>query len=143
MDVEFRPCKQKHLALIRPQEHDRVLLNAYMSEDFKHLLESSFAISAWVGSRPVAAAGIIELHSRCALGWAMLGADAGPYLRPITRAVRNALDISPFPRIEMRVAYEFEEGHRWAKLLGFEVEAPLMRKSGVRGEDETLYARVK
>lgn len=144
MIVEYRPLKQAHLGLIRPQDHDRQLLAGYMSPQFKEVLEGSFGISAWVGLRPVAAAGIIPIHGMCAVGWAMLGADSGPYLRQITRKVRNAIEISPYQRIEMRVICDFEEGHRWAKLLGFgEPEAPRMRKSGARGEDETLYARVK
>lgn len=142
-EVTYRPCKQAHLGLIRPQPHDRALLASYMAPEFKQILDSSFGISAWAGSRPLAAAGIIPMHAHCALGWAMLGADAGPYLRDITRAVRKALDESHYPRIEMRVIYDFEEGHRWAKLLGFSVDAPRMRSSGARGEDETLYARVK
>ena len=142
--IEYRPCKQEHLALIRPQEHDRSLLASYMSPEFKDMLEGSFAVSAWVDGKPVGAAGVIPLHGDCALAWAMLGADAGPHLRGITRAVRKALDISPYQRIEMRVLYDFEEGHRWAKLLGFgEPEAARMRKSSTRGFDETLYARVK
>lgn len=142
-EVIYRPCKQAHLGLIRPQPHDRALLSNYMHPDFKEILDTSFGISAWVDGKPVAAAGIIHMHSHCALGWAMLGAEAGPYLRNITKAVRKALDESYYPRIEMRVICDFEEGHRWAKLLGFTVEAPLMRSSGARGEDETLYARIK
>lgn len=143
MQVEYRPCKQEHLALIRPQEHDREMLQAYMSPEFKELLDCSFGISAWVEHKPVGAAGIIPLHANCGLAWAMLGNDAGPYMLQLTRKVRNALDITPYKRVEMRVVCEFEEGHRWAKALGFTVEAPRMRKSSSRGNDETLYARVR
>lgn len=144
MLVEYRPCKQGHLRLIRPQKNDEPMVAGYLSPQFKTILDNSFAISAWVGSKCVGAAGIIPMHDHCALAWSMLGADAGPYLLQITRKVRNALDITPYKRVEMRVVYKHEEGHRWAKILGFgEPEAPLMRKSGVYGEDETLYARVR
>lgn len=143
-DVQYRPCKQAHLGLIRPQNFDRALLAAYMSPEFKTLLDTSFGISAWVGNKPIGAAGIIPMHGHCALAWSLLGADAGPYLLQLTRKVRNALDITPYKRVEMRVLYDFEEGHRWARLLGFgEPEAPRMRQSSSRGDDETLYARVK
>ena len=143
-EVTYRPCKQGHLGLILPQEHDKKLLPAYMSPAFKTVLENSFGISAWVGCKPIGAAGVIPMHGECALAWSMLGGDAGPYLLQITRKVREALDILPYKRVEMRVLYDFEEGHRWARLLGFgEPEASRMRKSGIRGEDETLYAKIK
>lgn len=144
LELEYRPCKQEHLALIRPQEHDKKVIAAFMTPASKTLIDSSFAISAWVGFRCIGAAGIVRCHGDTALAWAVLGADAGPYLLQLTRKVRKAIDISPYKRVEMRVIYTFEEGHRWARLLGFgEPEAPLMRRSGVYGEDETLYARVK
>lgn len=142
--VTYRPCKQGHLGLILPQPHDKALLPAYLSPAFKTVLENSFSMSAWAGLKPIGAAGVIPMHGECALAWAMLGAEAGPYLTQITRKVREVLDNMPYKRVEMRVIYDFEEGHRWARLLGFgEPEAPRMRKSGARGEDETLYARVR
>lgn len=144
VEVEYRPCKQEHIALIRPQEHEKDIIPGYLRPSSKAMLENSFAISAWVDHRCIGAAGIVHCHGDTALAWAVLGADAGPYLMQLTRKVRKAIDISPYKRVEMRVIYNFEEGHRWAKLLGFgEPEAPLMRRSGVYGEDETLYARVK
>lgn len=142
-DIEYKPCKQAHLGLIRPQPYDRDLLTSYMHPGFKQLLDESFGMSVWVGGKPVAAGGIIHLHGNCAMAWAMLGADAGPYMLNITRAVRKGLDTCGYPRVEIRVISDFEEGHRWAKLMGFKVEAPRMECSGVRGDDETLYARIR
>lgn len=142
--VEYVRCRQKHLGLIRPQRSDEALIPGYLSPEFKHILEHTFAMSAWVNNRCIGAAGVIPTHGQSALAWSMLGTDAGPYMIQLTRKVKDALDISPYKRIEMRVIYDFEEGHRWAKLLGFgEPEAPRMRCSGVRGEDETLYAKVR
>lgn len=143
-EITYRPCKPEHIALIRPQDHDKPAIAGYLTPASRAMMENSFAISAWVDNRCVGAAGIVHCHGVTALAWAVLGADAGPYLTQLTRRVRNAIDISPYKRIEMRVLYDFEEGHRWAKLLGFgEPDAPLMRCSSVYGQDETLYARVK
>ena len=144
MRVHYTPCRQGHLAHIKPQPHDRALIPAYMSTGFARELEHSLSMTAWVGSTPIGAAGVIGAHGNTAIAWTLLGADAGPYMRELTRQVRYVLDTSPFKRIEMRVRCDFAPGHRWAKLLGFgEPEAPLMRCSGVNGEDETLYARVR
>lgn len=46
-------------------------------------------------------------------------------------------------RIEAVVESNFKNGNRLVKILGFEVEAPLMKKYGLSGEDYTLYARIK
>lgn len=143
-EVTYRPCKAEHIALIRPQEHDRQSIPGYLTPASKAMMERSFCLSAWVDNKCIGAAGIIHCHGETALAWSVLGADSGPYLLELTRKVRNAIDISPYKRIEMRVLCDFEEGHQWAKLLGFgEPEAPRMRRSSVYGEDETLYARVK
>ena len=44
-------------------------------------------------------------------------------------------------RIEMTVRTDFPAGHRWAKMLGFTVETPLMKAYGPLGEDHTGYVR--
>lgn len=46
-------------------------------------------------------------------------------------------------RIEAAVVIGFESGHRWVKLLGFEMEAPRLRKYLPNGSDCALYARVR
>lgn len=43
----------------------------------------------------------------------------------------------------MFVKCDFTNGHRFARLLGFECEAPLMRRHGPNDQDEALYAMVK
>ena len=42
----------------------------------------------------------------------------------------------------MTVDCEFEQGHRWAKMLGFTMEAERMRAYRPDGGDVALYARV-
>ena len=64
-------------------------------------------------------------------------------MRQVTRKVLEAFDVLPYKRVEMHVDYEFKAGHRWAKMLGFKVDAPRMEHSGFYGNDETLYVRIK
>lgn len=115
----------------------------FMQPGFRYMVEDHFAISAWAGAECVCAAGIVEIYRHRAVAWALMSENAGPYLRKITRKVQSALALHPAKRIEMLVNYEFDAGHRWAKMLGFEVEAPRMRCSGVYGNDETMYVRIK
>ena len=44
-------------------------------------------------------------------------------------------------RVEFTVRADFEKGHRWAKMLGFTVESPLLRAYGPLGEDHVGYVR--
>ena len=142
--VEYRPCKQEHIRFIAPQAGDENNKSLYLMPEFKPLVEDHFSISGWVGSECMAAAGIITLYGDRAMGWALVSKNAGPYMRQITRKVRDAFEHHPAKRIEITVLYDYSKGHKWAKLLGFgEPEAPRMRKSGYFGDDETMYARIK
>ncbi|ODU28989.1 hypothetical protein [Sphingopyxis sp. SCN 67-31] len=72
---------------------------------------------------------------------ALFAEDAGPWMLPIVRAVRGWLAEQPAHRIAMDVREDFDAGHRFAKLLGFEAEG-LMRAYGPNRENHMLYARI-
>ena len=142
-DLTYLPCAIEHLKLIKPQPGSDVDKAHFLNPGFEYMVRDHFAISGWLGPKCLMAAGIVGLYKHRAVAWALVGADAGPYLRQLTNKVRDALDISPYQRIEMLVDYQFDAGHRWAKMLGFEVEAEKMRMSGFYGNDETMYVRIK
>lgn len=143
-EIEYRPCKQEHIRYIDPQDGDSRSKLVYLDPDYAYIINDHFSMSAWVGNECMGAAGIITLHKYQGIAWAIVSRKAGPYMLAITRKIKKAIELHPCKRIEMRVIFDFEEGHKWAKLIGFgEPEAPRMRSSGVFGEDETLYARVK
>ena len=48
-----------------------------------------------------------------------------------------------YKRLEVSVFVEFKAAHRWARLLGFEVEAPLARCYDPSGRDYVLYVRIR
>lgn len=73
-------------------------------------------------------------------GWSYVSQDAGPVMTRITRETIRMLNNAP-GRTEITVAKTFDEGHRWARLLGFEVETPLLRAYGPGGEDHVGYVR--
>ena len=74
--------------------------------------------------------------------WCLLSKDAGSHLVDITRSVRKVMKHYPRHRFEATVQYDFKEGHRWMKLLGFELEAERMKKFSPDKVDYSLYARV-
>ncbi len=89
--------------------------------------------------RPAACGGLFQQWEGRAIAWAFLAADA-PMLEA-TRAARLVLDACGLRRVECWVEVDFQAGHRWAHLLGFEREG-LMRSFSPDGRDHVLYARV-
>lgn len=65
---------------------------------------------------------------------------ASLYFLPIARAMKRWLDGFKVPRIQTVVFADNERGHRWVKLLGFEMEGVMRNWSA--GKDVTLYSRV-
>jgi hypothetical protein len=61
----------------------------------------------------------------------------------VTKMAKRFLDVCPIRRIEAAVVVDHGPGHRWAQLLGFELEAPLLRAYTPQGEDCSLYSRVR
>lgn len=140
--VTFTPCHVQHLAFINVRDVDRRIVPYYLSGSIEEVIANSMALSIWVDNRCMGAAGVVEVDSRTAYAWSLLSADSGPYMLAITRKTIQVLDGFRHLRVEMRVNNGFTEAHKWAKMLGFQCEAPLMRKSGFFGEDQSLYARV-
>lgn len=141
--LTYLPCALEHISLIKPQSGEEKDKAHFMSPAFNHVLEKGMSLSFFAGSRCVGAGGIAPIFKHRAVAWTYLGADSGPYMHQITRKAREMFALYPADRIEMLVDYTHDAGHRWAKLLGFEVETARMRKSGIYGNDETMYVRIR
>lgn len=61
----------------------------------------------------------------------------------LTRAAVRHMDAMALPRVEMYVEEGFDAGHRWARLLGFELETERPMRNYLPGRRSAyLYARV-
>lgn len=87
-------------------------------------------------------AGTIKMWNRRYNGWAVMTEDCAGHMVAITRHTRRVL-ADVHGRLETTVKADFDLGHRWAKLLGFEVENPpgLLREYDASGEDFVSYVR--
>lgn len=115
-------------------------------EERQQAMGESFgdAWTAMADGEPVACAGLVPVWFGRAYAWALLSESAGAHMVAITRAVRRALDMGEFRRVEMAVRAGFAEGERWARLLGFVLETPdPMRAYMPDGSDAYLYSRVR
>lgn len=115
----------------------------YVSGQLLADMERTNAFTCVVGERPVACFGWVEHYPTRAALWAFISGTAGRHFVAITRIAKRLIAGLPHKRIEIEVDYEFEQGHRWAKMLGFEVEAPRMRGFRIDGGDSALYAKVR
>lgn len=100
--------------------------------------------NSWTGvvdGDPVACAGTVEHWPGRHLAWAYMTPGTKAHMRWITEAVKDNL-ATVKGRIEVAVKADYLPGHKWARILGFEVEAPLMRQWGPDGADYTGYVRI-
>lgn len=133
--VEVIPFERHHARLIVPQPAQEAEAALQVEAP------DGPAWTAVVDGLPVACAGFVPVWVGRAYAWALLGADVGPHLLAVTRAIRCRLACSGFRRVEMAVDCEFANGRQWARMLGFECEG-LARAYLPNGRDAWIYARV-
>ena len=138
------------IVAFNPSHLDRLLLQPSQALMQPTLADPSYgpslaaagpAYSAVDGDAVFACAGIIPQWEGRAVAWALIASEAGRNMVRIHKAVSRALAVHQYRRIETAVASDFEQGHRWALMLGFEREGR-MRGYTPDGRDCDLYARV-
>jgi hypothetical protein len=111
---------------------------------FEEIEKLELSYSAEQDGNIVACAGLTELSPGRALAWSYLSPTlGGQMMLKITRAGERMMELSSFRRVEMDVLWDHVEGHRWARILGFDLECPRRRAYGPDGRDYALYSRVK
>jgi|TARA_R110000803_G_scaffold53220_4_gene109183 hypothetical protein len=140
--LTFTPFQAAHLAAIKLQGAQGYLSDWVTYEQAAALVEHHSSTAITDDGEPVAAAGIIPMWQGRSMVWAFLS-DLGPanFMR-VHREVKRFLDGCYTQRIEMTVDCDHKEAHRWARMLGFKLEATRMRAYAPDGHDCALYARV-
>lgn len=142
--LEYQPFRSGHLRFLAPQRLQKYDHAIMLNSEYANIVDNNFGLSAWDGSRCVAAAGVVPIFTGRAVAWAILSNDAAPYMLQIVRKVRRTMANLPYRRIEIAVRADFEDGKRFASLIGMKLETPEpMRAHGANGEDEYMYAVVK
>jgi len=112
-------------------------------EQRKKLQHNRYSYTVLSGKNVIACIGIVEHYENRGEAWAILADGCRKDFMGIHRAVLKFLKETQVKRIEAVVMKDFKEGHRWARLLGFELEAETLRCYDQLGNDYSLYARVK
>ena len=137
------PFKADHIKQIRQQPHDLVELANFTDEQYAMIEKMPDQYSIEIDGRVRACCGLTRYWENRGEVWVIFDVDSGMYFIRMVRAMKKFLDEVDCRRIEACVISNFIPGHRLVKLLGFALEAPLMRKYGVTGFDYSLYAKVK
>lgn len=140
--VAFAPS---HLATLNLQSAQAYFGQQLADAEYgRSLVESGPCFTALDGNTVLACAGVHEIWDNRAMAWALISQSAGRHMVSIHRAVRGFLMQAKYRRIEATVDAGFEEGRRWAQMLGFVCETPQpMRAYTPAGGDCYLYAKVK
>lgn len=94
-----------------------------VSVDLTPLSEKGLVWTAEVGDKVLGCWGAVpEWQNRCVV-FSLLGADCGKHMAAIHKASLRFLTSIPFRRMEAHVDIGFDQGIRWMKMLGFELEA--------------------
>ena len=139
--MQVRPFKPDDLRQIDIQPAQRGHVS-YLTDEMLEAMAGLDAFTALVNDRPVMIGGLVHFWPGRAMAWSYLSASAGRHLAALTRATRRFLDLQVVRRLEMYVDDEFEAGHRWARLLGFNLEAKL-EAFRPDGGDQCMYVRIR
>lgn len=85
--------------------------------------------------------GVVPIFDGYGYLWSALAPETGLKMVGVHRIAVRFLDTLNLRRIEATVEVGFAAGIKWMEMLGFECEAPRMRKYGPNGEDHMLFAR--
>lgn len=138
--VPFEPDHLKRLLL---QPSQAIMQPTLSKPEYAQSLHKAGPAYSLVDDDGVyACMGLIHQWDNRAVAWGLISAESGPHFILIHKAVHRTMRLHNYRRIETAVASDFEQGHRWAKMLGFEREGR-MRSYTPDGRDCDLYARVQ
>lgn len=136
------PFKKEHIDRLVLQEKQKGLEHLQTGEMFRSL-ENEASYTVTDDEEVLCCAGVVAMTEGRCIAWAYLAEGLNHRMVYVTRAVKRYLKLAPFFRIEMHVDCDFDEAHRWAKMLGFEMECERMRAFTPDKRDCALYAMVK
>lgn len=118
-------------------------VHAHVTPEQIKRVEGPNSWTGWVGDQVVWCFGWFEIYPTRAVVWALISAQAGPHFAAIHRFGRALVDSLPHKRLETEVDWDFEQGHRWMRMLGFELESPRRRAHRADGGDSAVYVRIR
>ncbi|MBX9867999.1 MAG: hypothetical protein K2Y14_13890 [Burkholderiales bacterium] len=142
----FTKYQAADLSAIELQDHQQHIRDddpaGYRAVAEQIALAPSYTIWHAAHQRPLAIISTPVVAPGRVMCCTLLSRDAAQHLLGITRIVQNGLQRISARRIEAVTQSNFEQGNKWLKLLGFQLEGT-MRSYDYRGKDFNLYSIVR
>ena len=140
--MHIEPFQPRHLEILVLQP-SQAAVSVFFDKDYGEALkEAGPCFTAVDDGEVLACAGVVEQWKGRAIAWGLISAHAGKQFVRIHKAVQRFLETTEFNRVEAFVDSDFDAGHRWIMMLGFEYEG-YMKAFSPLGKDCKLYARIK
>jgi RimJ/RimL family protein N-acetyltransferase len=140
--MHIEPFQSRHLEILVLQP-SQAAVSVFFDDEYGPALKAAGpCFTAMDGDEVLACAGVVKQWDNRAIAWGLISEYAGKQFVRIHKAVKRFLDTTDFNRVEAFVDADFEAGHRWIQMLGFEREG-YMRAFSPLGKDCILYARIK
>lgn len=142
MSVTVNKLKREDFSYM-VSEGGRSLAGNLTEEEAARLERADHSYTIIVDGDIAAVAGVAEYWPGRAEAWAVLHPSCKKHFFTVHNVVKRFLGICPVTRIEAAVEVGFEQGHRWVRALGFNLENVRARAFLPGGRDASLYAMVK
>lgn len=144
--ITYMPFHPAHLEMIDPAEFGRV--SAAQLRECKELIiaqaQNGTAITAYLHGKPMACFGFLPIWTGVAEMWLLIEERGRKYGKSLTRAALVVRDYAVLSnnlhRIQITVRCADMRAARWAKAIGFELEA-MLRRYGPDQSDFYIFAR--
>lgn len=141
--MDIVPYKAEHLMMIALQEKQQYL-GPFINDELAVSLEmDDWSWTGMIDGEVIGCSGVMPIWQGRGMAWAYLSDNAGQHFIKVHKAVGKFLDNCYLKRIEMTVDCRFDQAHRWARMLGFKMEAGRMEAYTPSGMDCSLYSRVR
>jgi hypothetical protein len=142
--IEIVRFEAAHVDRMRMQAAQAWFQGHATAETMKGVEQGPFAVTFMEAGEPVLCGGAMAYWEHRALVWSLFSDRVNRRnFVGVHAAAERFLAALPFKRLEASVDVGFEQGHRWMRLLGFKVEAPLQEAFQVNGSDSVGYVRIK
>ena len=126
--IKLQPCQQA--------------IHAHSSERAFRAMAAAPSFTLVDGEEIVMCGGIVELSPGRAICWALMAESIGHRMTACVRTTRRFVRAQKPHRLELDVQIDHEEGHRFARMIGFTKETERLRAFYPDGSDGTMYVWV-
>lgn len=133
----FQPLMAEHVYDLRAWAKEFEISPEYAVE-----MEEGGGWSAIDDGKAIACGGLLYLRPGVGWAWTLLARPWRKHARKITGKCAEAIDSSPFRRIEAVAHADNPNAGKWLTRLGFSLEAERMKDWATDG-DYALYAKVR